>query len=201
MQVEVWATFVAASAVVLLVPGPSVMTVVACAVGRDGRAALLLALGATAGQASLIVLAFAGVGAVLASSAALFAGLQLGGAAWLCWLGAALWREVPDAGGPEAGARGLVAASWAATALSPVSLGFHAAFLPQFIDPVSRLGPQVAVLAPTFLAMTFGISLAFGLLAARARQALRSPGAARLCNRAGGAALMGLAGGMAVLAV
>ena len=144
MEFEVWAAFVAASAVLLIIPGPTVLLVVSYALGRGWRVAAPVAVGVALGDFTAMSLSMLGVGALLASSAALFTLLKWAGAAYLIWLGVKLWR----AGGTlEASARTdtvpalrMLAHAWLVTTLNPKSIVFFVAFLPQFLDPAAPSG-------------------------------------------------------------
>ncbi|OPZ69289.1 MAG: Aldose 1-epimerase [Firmicutes bacterium ADurb.Bin467] len=92
MSLEVWLAFVAASAVLLVIPGPTILLVVSYALGRGMRVAAPVATGVALGDLTAMTLSMLGVGALLATSATLFTVLKLIGAAYLVWLGVKLWR-------------------------------------------------------------------------------------------------------------
>lgn len=203
MDPQAWAAFAAASLVLLAVPGPMVLMVVASVLGRGTRAALPLACGTALGDATMMTLALAGVGAILATSEALLAGLRWAGAAYLAWLGVAMWRAgaggpaSPDAplDAPLAGASlRLAGQAWLAVVLNPLSTGFFLAFVPQFIDPARAFWGQVLILEATFMGLAFGNTLAYGLLAGRLGRAAGGGSGtwARGARRLGGATLVAL---------
>src|SRR6187200_2687551 len=133
MGVEVWVAFVAASSILLLIPGPTVLLVVSYALGQGWRTALPMAVGVALGDFTAMTLSMLGLGALLAASATVFTALKWIGAAYLVWLGIKLWR----AGGTldakprtEASpALKMLAHAWLMTALNPKSLTFFVAFL------------------------------------------------------------------------
>ena len=194
MAWNIWAAFAAASAVLLLVPGPTVLLVVSYALGRGWRVAAPVAFGVALGDLTAMTLSMLGVGALLAGSAALFAALKWCGAAYLIWLGIRLWR----AGGTfEARARTdatpavrMLAHAWLVTTLNPKSIVFFVVFLPQFLDPSRDFWPQMAILEATFVGLALANALGYALLGSRTRRLASSPRAQRLVNRAGGAALV-----------
>lgn len=202
MDPQAWVAFAAASAALLAFPGPIVLMVVASVLGRGPRAALPLACGTVLGDATAMTLALGGAGTLLAAAPPLFAALRWAGAAYLAWLGVAMWRA--GGGGPaRAPLAGdslrLVGQAWLAVVLNPLSLGFFLAFLPQFIDPGRPFWPQVLILEGTFMGLALANALAYGLLAARlggtgAPDGPRRPGGAqgRVAGRVGGAALVAL---------
>jgi threonine/homoserine/homoserine lactone efflux protein len=201
MSWEVWIAFVAASTVLLLIPGPTVLLVVSYALGRGWRVAAPVAVGVALGDLTAMTLSMLGVGALLASSAMLFAALKWLGAAYLIWLGIKLWR----AGGTlEARARTdavprlrMLGHAWLVTTLNPKSIVFFVAFLPQFLDPAGNFGLQMAIFEATFVTLAFANAFGYALLGARAGRLAASPRAIRLVNRAGGTAL--IAAGAAAL--
>ena len=87
MSVENWAAFAAASAILLMIPGPTVLLVVSYALGQGWRTALPMALGVALGDFTAMTLSMLGVGALLAASAAVFTTLKIVGAAYLVYLG------------------------------------------------------------------------------------------------------------------
>jgi threonine/homoserine/homoserine lactone efflux protein len=195
MTIETWLAFAAASAALLLIPGPTVLLVVSYALGQGWRTALPMAVGVALGDFTAMTLSMIGVGALLATSAAVFTGVKWLGAAYLIWLGVRLWR----AGGAldarprtdAASAAKMLAHAWLVTALNPKSITFFVAFLPQFLDPAADFLTQMAVFEATFLALAFANALGYALVAARARRLAGNARALRLFNRAGGTLLIG----------
>jgi threonine/homoserine/homoserine lactone efflux protein len=202
MSLETWAAFVAASTVLLLIPGPTVLLVVSYALGRGWRVAAPVAAGVALGDLTAMTLSMLGIGALLAGSAALFTLLKWCGAAYLIWLGVKLWR----AGGTlDARARTdatrpgrMLAHAWLVTTLNPKSIVFFVAFLPQFLDPARPFWTQVAVFEATFVTLAFANAFGYAVLGARARRLATSERALRIVNRAGATAL--IAAGAAVTA-
>src|SRR4051812_37809774 len=159
MTLSLWAAFVAASSILLVTPGPTVLLVVSYALGQGWRTAFPMAAGVALGDFTAMTLSMLGLGAVLAASATVFTALRWAGAAYLVWLGVKLWR----AGGrldarPRTDAAPvwrMLGHAWLVTALNPKSLTFFVAFLPQFLDPKADLLPQMALFEATFLTLAF----------------------------------------------
>ncbi|GJD50971.1 Homoserine/homoserine lactone efflux protein [Methylobacterium crusticola] len=194
MTVSTWAAFAAASALLLVIPGPTILLVVSYAVGSGFRAALPAAIGVALGDLTAMTLSLLGLGALLAASGSLFTLLKWCGAAYLVWVGVKLWR----AGGavaapPRAGAPALrmAAQAWLVTTLNPKSLTFFIAFLPQFLDPQGDLLTQMAIFEATFVSLALLNALGYALAASRAGGLLARPGRRRLLNRLGGGLLIG----------
>jgi threonine/homoserine/homoserine lactone efflux protein len=203
MTFETWLAFAAASAILVLIPGPTVLLVVSYALGQGWRTALPMAVGVVLGDLTALTLSMLGVGVLLAASATVFLVVKWIGAAYLVWLGVKLWR----AGGAlqaeprtdEVSAGRMLGHAWLVTALNPKGLTFFIAFLPQFIDPHSAFLPQVTILGATFLALASLNTVGYALVASRARVLMRSRRAISIVNKVGGSLLIGA--GIATAAV
>ncbi len=201
MPLELWLAFVAASAIVLLIPGPTVLLVVSYALGQGRRSALATVAGVTLGDLTSVTLAMLGLGALLATSAELFTALRWVGAAYLIYLGIKLWRApvTPSGGGEGADMQSesetrhsrMFGHAYLVTALNPKATIFFVAFLPQFLDPAAPAMGQMVILGATFVVMAAINALGFALLASAARGAIRSVGVQRTVNRVGGSLLIG----------
>ncbi len=196
MDLAVWFAFAAASAALVLIPGPTVTLVVGYAIAQGRAAALATAFGVALGDFTAMTLSLAGLGAVLAASATLFTAVKLIGGAYLIWLGWKLWTApVADTREPGAAApasdRRMFAHAFAVTALNPKSIVFFVAFVPQFIDGGAPYLPQVAIMIATFVSLALANALFYALVASQARVALTRPSVLRWVNRAGGGMLMG----------
>jgi threonine/homoserine/homoserine lactone efflux protein len=195
MPLENWAAFAAASTILLVIPGPTVLLVVSYALGQGWRTALPMAVGVALGDFTAMTLSMLGIGALLAASATVFTIMKTAGAAYLVYLGVKLFRAggtlkaEPRSSG--ASMPKMVAHAWLVTALNPKAITFFVAFLPQFIDRHADFLPQMAIFEATFLTLAFANAFGYALAAARARTAVRSERAIRAFNRAGGTLLVG----------
>ncbi len=203
MPFETWLAFTAAAAVLLVIPGPTILLVVSYALGQGWRTALPMAAGVALGDFTAMTLSLLGLGALMAASATVFTLLKWAGAAYLVWLGVKLWRagaslDVAPRKDAASSLR-MLGHAWLVTALNPKSLVFFVAFLPQFIDPKLAFLPQVSLCAATFLILAFANAFAYALVAARARRAVRDPRTIGLVNKAGGSLLIGAGFATAVL--
>jgi threonine/homoserine/homoserine lactone efflux protein len=202
MSLELWLAFVAASAILLAIPGPTILIVVSYALGHGRRAALSTVAGVALGDFTAMTCSMLGLGALLATSAMLFTALKWLGAAYLVYLGLKLWRAPPTlaaAAADEAGASPvpelrpwrMFGHAYLVTALNPKSLVFFVAFLPQFLDLSAPLAPQMIVLEATFVTLAALNALAYALAASAARTQIRRPSVQRAVNRVGGSLLIG----------
>lgn len=195
MTLETWLAFSAASMVLLLIPGPTILLVMSYALGQGWRVALPMAVGVALGDFTAMTLSMLGIGALLMTSATVFTALKWIGAAYLVWLGIKLFR----AGGtfearvettPTSRLK-MLGHAWIVTALNPKSITFFVAFLPQFLDPKQPILPQMVIFELTFLILAFLNAFAYALVASRARRLFQKPAAIRAFNRVGGSLLVG----------
>lgn len=195
MSFESWAAFAAATAILLMIPGPTILLVVSYALGQGWRTAFPMAVGVALGDFTAMTLSLLGLGALLATSATIFTVLKWAGAAYLVWLGIKLFRAggTLDARPREdaTSAPRMLAHAWLVTALNPKSLTFFVAFLPQFLDPARDFWTQMLIFEATFVTLAFANAFGYALLASRARGVVRNPRAIGLFNKIGGSLLIG----------
>ncbi|WP_118134245.1 LysE family translocator [Oceanicella sp. SM1341] len=191
--------FVGASILLLLLPGPTVLTVISQSLAHGRRTALPSVLGVGLGDLCAGTLSLLGVGTLLAASATAFEVMKLAGAAYLVWLGVKMWRHPPEGAlsVAVAPARRWVMFRDAAlvTLFNPKGILFFVAFVPQFIRHDAPFVPQAAVLVVTFAVLGMLNSWAYAALANRARDLIRRPAVLRGATR--GAAGMLIAAGVA----
>jgi threonine/homoserine/homoserine lactone efflux protein len=202
MPLDHWLAFVAASAVLLAIPGPTVVLIISYALGHGRRAAGSTVAGVALGDFTAMTASLLGLGALLAASATLFTVLKWVGAAYLIYLGVKLWRapvaeQAADVEAPVERHGRIFLHAYAVTALNPKSILFFVAFLPQFLDRSSPVPAQLLICEATFLVLATLNAFAYALLASAARRTIRRPGVQRVVNRTGGGLLIG-AGTLAV---
>ncbi|MCB4824803.1 LysE family translocator [Roseicella aerolata] len=193
MALETWTAFAVASIALLLIPGPTILLVIGQSLGAGARwrGALPLVAGVALGDLTAMTLSLAGLGALLAASAALFTLLKWAGAAYLLWLGIRMFRAPAAGAAPPPGGRRAMRDAYLVTALNPKSIAFFVAFVPQFLDPAGPFLPQAALLVMTFVVLAAANALAYALLAGRLSGAVTRPAVRRGLNRLGGAMLVG----------
>lgn len=204
MPIETWLAFVAASAVLLVIPGPTILTVISYSVAHGRRANAPLVAAVALGDSTALLVSLLGLGALLATSAFWFTLVKWAGGLYLLYLGVRLLRSGVSPTAPAAsavpGSRWrLFANTYLVTALNPKGIVFFVAFLPQFIHAGSSVSRQLWVLAVTFVAMATLNATLYAVFAASARRLLASPRAQRRFRLAGGS-LLSAAGVWALLA-
>jgi threonine/homoserine/homoserine lactone efflux protein len=191
---ELWAAFVVASAIVLVIPGPTILTVISYSMAHGRRANVALVLAVALGDSTAVVASLFGLGALLSTSAFWFTVVKWLGGTYLIYLGVKSLRagaSSTDLASPVvSNSRWRVFAStYVVTALNPKSIVFFVAFLPQFIDRSADLPEQLWVLAVTFVGMATINATLYAIFAAAARRLLSSSRAQRRFNIAGGSLL------------
>ncbi|MEZ5732987.1 MAG: LysE family translocator [Paracoccaceae bacterium] len=198
MATDLWLTFVAASIVLLIIPGPTILLVLSYALSQGRRVALATAFGVALGDFIAMSASLAGLGALVLASATLFSVLKWIGAAYLVLLGVKLFRSagtmevghLPD--GRSGTPRAVFTHAAVVTALNPKSIVFFIAFVPQFLRPDAPLAPQFSVLIATFVTLATLNALAYALLADHMRQRIRQTALLRGLARLGGGMLVAM---------
>jgi threonine/homoserine/homoserine lactone efflux protein len=191
MSTQLWAAFVGASAVVLIIPGPTILTVISYSIAHGPRANVPLVLAVALGDSTALVVSILGLGALLSTSALWFTVVKVAGGVYLLYLGIKLLctraSSLHSARSSPSGSRWrLFANTYVVTALNPKSIVFFVAFLPQFIDRSVSSTSQLVLLATTFVSMATLNATLYAIFAASARRVLISPRAQRCFNITGG---------------
>lgn len=195
MTWELYSAFVLATAVLIILPGPIVSLVIANSLTHGTRTGLLTVGGAQAAVVIQLIVVALGLTSIMAVMAEWFDWLRWVGAAYLIWLGIQKWRAKPllPEERPSGNARGS-AVFWQGFLVAmtnPKLLLFLAAFFPQFMDPAAPIGPQLALLCPTFLVVAALFDGSYALVAGRARGWMRNRRHIQIGERVVGSFLIG----------
>ena len=197
MPLELWLAYVATSAIVLAIPGPTILLVLSYSIARGRQATLPLVAGVALGDSVAITLSLIGLGTLLAASAFWFTIIKWLGGLYLIYLGLQLLRgarrplqlQVAETG--ESSPRKLFGNAFIVTALNPKSIVFFIALLPQFISAAHPATPQLWILGVTFVVLaTIGAS-SYALFATSIRRFLATPRAQQAYGLTGGGLLCG----------
>jgi threonine/homoserine/homoserine lactone efflux protein len=204
MPLEIWFTFVIAAGILLVIPGPTILTVISYSVAHGRGAKVPLVAAVALGDSTALAVSLLGLGALLAASAFWFTVVKLVGGLYLLFLGIKLLRAgVSSAAAATPAAPGsrwkLFANTYLVTALNPKGIVFFVAFLPQFLSPNANVTQQLWIFAATFVCLATINATVYAIFAASARKLLASPRAQRRFNVAGGC-LLSTAGVWALLA-
>ncbi|WNJ92161.1 LysE family translocator [Bosea sp. 685] len=194
MSLELYAAYLIACLVIIIVPGPTVTLIIANSLKHGSRAGLQNVAGTQAGLAIMIGIVGIGLSSVIAAMGHWFDWLRLAGAAYLIWLG---WKMFRAAGGSEDGAapakapRGGFFLQGVLVALSnPKTLLFFGAFFPQFLDASRDHLTQIAIMGATAMLFAAISDSAYALLSSRAGRLL-SQKRIRLLSKVSGGFLIG----------
>jgi homoserine/homoserine lactone efflux protein len=193
MAFSTWLAFLLASILIAVSPGPGAATSMSLGL-RHGYWAALRAIGGL--QSALIIqlgIVFAGLGALLMTSATAFSVMKILGAAYLIWLGIQKWRDaartMEDHEDLKSG--GLFMQGLLVNLTNPKAIVFMAALTPQFIDPARPQWLQFVILGSTMCGVDTIVMSGYALLAARLRRWLRNPRAMMMQNRFFGCIFVG----------
>lgn len=164
--------FTAAALVVLLLPGPGVLYVVARSVSQGQRAGLVSAMGLSAGALVHVAAAAAGLSAILLTSAMAFDIVKTLGAIYLIYLGvrALLTRQAVSAvATPTARSLSrLFKDGVIISVLNPKIAVFFLAFLPQFVEPDrGPVAQQILCLGLLYVLLALTTDGAYAILSGR----------------------------------
>lgn len=194
MPLDLWLTFAAASFIVLVIPGPTILLVISYALTQGRRVAFATALGVAFGDFIVVTVSMAGLGAIMLTSAWAFTVLKWIGAAYLVFLGIKLLRSPPhldDLATPaQTPAKHIFGHAALVTALNPKGIVFIIAFVPQFLSFELPVTAQFLTMGITFVGLGAINALAYALLADQLRQRIRRPSVLTWINRTGGVALI-----------
>jgi len=200
MHLDLYLGFVLATAILILIPGPNVSLIVANSIAYGTRNGLLTVAGTSAAIVLQLALTALGLTATLDLLAVWFEWIRWVGVAYLLYLGVRQWRAAPvdltRIRPQPRSVRAITLRGFLISLTNPKTLLFYGAFFPQFLSLDAPIGPQVAVLSLTFLAIAVGLDSTWALLAGRVRGVLAIRG--RLRNRLSGGFLIGAGIGLAL---
>ena len=195
MTPSTYLLYLAAVALLVLSPGPTMLMCMTHSLQHGPRKALAAAAGSVSAVLGTMLLSALGLGALLAASETAFWVLKSLGAAYLIWLGIKTFRsqstvfdQMPEGAtaAPAMPARRLYLQGLIVGGSNPKAILFFTAFFPQFLNPDLVFAPQFAILAATFVAFEFAVLTLCALGVARLAPALRSGSRMRWFNRVSG---------------
>lgn len=150
--------FTLSAMLVLIIPGPTAVLVLAHSLTNGRRATLALIIGVVCGDLIAMSLSLFGLSTLLIQSSVLFSFCKLLGAVYLIGLGITMWRSTTPntiTMTPKVTSKyRLFRDACLVTAFNPKSIVFFIAFFPQFINPVTNQSVQLLILAGIFLILT-----------------------------------------------
>ncbi len=198
MSIELWITFVVASIVLLLIPGPTTLTVISYSMSHGYKAKMPLIAAVALGDSTALALSLFGLGVLLAESAFWFQMVKWIGGLYLIFLGIKLFivgikPTTTISNEIKTPSWTLFVNTYLVTALNPKGIIFFVAFLPQFINTEATVSTQLVILAITFVALATLNATIYATFASKAQLVLSSSKAQRIFNALGGS-LLSMAG-------
>lgn len=164
--------FLLTAFIVCITPGIGVVYTLSSTLGGGMRAGLWAAIGCTLATVLHMIVAMAGLAAVLHTSAVLFQTIKFAGVAYLLWMG---WAVLKGVGGLDVAPQApqpplrMVWRGVLLNILNPKLPLFFVAFLPQFLPSTGATLGQMAELGAGFSAMTFLTFVLYAWIAASGR--------------------------------
>jgi threonine/homoserine/homoserine lactone efflux protein len=148
--------FIGASIIMLVIPGPAVLFIVARGISQGRLAAFASVLGVAVGSFIHVIAAVVGLSALMAGSALAFSVVKYVGAAYLIYLGVMtlLKKRTPEVNPKieRKSHRRLFVDGIVVNVLNPKTALFFLAFLPQFADP-AHFTEQALLLGAVFVVL------------------------------------------------
>lgn len=194
MPIELLITFILASFVVVIVPGPMVTVIIANSIRYGAKAGLMNVAGSQLGLALVLAVLVAGLNTLMQTIGWWFDWLRLAGAAYLVYLGIKMIRaggEIGDVTVDDSEGRpNFFLQGFLVMLSNPKALLFYGAFIPQFINTESNLVGQTIFLGVVFMIVGAIFDSLYALMAGQAGNWL-SRSRIRLTQRISGAFLVG----------
>ncbi len=193
MSLELYAAYVVACIVIVLVPGPTVTLIIASSIRHGTQAGLLNVAGTQLGLAIMIAVVGIGLTSMIEAAGHWFEWIRLIGAAYLLWLGFQMLRSsgpLSADGAPTVPRGGFFLQGFLVAVSNPKTLVFFGAFFPQFIDPAGNYAFQIVLMGLTAMVCAALSDSAFAVVAGRAGKVLTTS-RVKLLSRISGSFLIG----------
>jgi threonine/homoserine/homoserine lactone efflux protein len=201
MDLDLYLGFVAATTLLILMPGPMVALIVSNSVNHGLKHGLLTIVGSAGAMVVHLIGVCLGLATLLAAMGSAFFWLKWAGALYLLYLGVraltAKQKALSEAATTEKSAKRTVAEAFAVALTNPKTLLFYAAFFPLFISAEHPALAQLLVLSATFFIIACALDSCWALLANQARPLLMRAG--RWTNRVTGGVLILAAASLAAI--
>jgi len=198
MNIETWLAFVAASLVLTMTPGPSILLGVVHSMKYGVRKTVLTALGDISANFLQMLLVAIGLGVVIASSELAFTIIKWFGVVTLLYMGLKMILSKPVQLRAEEFSQSSVPAyklffsGFLVAAGNPKAIVFFTAFFPQFIDLAQPLSQQMAIMCPTMAVLDFSWVMFYALSAKKFIGFMKNR--PMYLNRVGGSTLIAASG-------
>lgn len=197
MTIDTWLLYVGTVLIFMSTPGPSHLLMLSVSMSNGFRRSLATAAGDLSANAIQIILAGVGLAAVITGSRFGFAVVKWAGVSYLVWVGmrqiiGSFGRRTESYVAPLISLRMLWFRGFVTSASNPKAIVFFAALFPLFLDPERSLGPQIAILGATYIAIDGCFLATYGKAASWIAQKIRGHQIAWV-DRAAGTSLVAAA--------
>ncbi len=189
---------IAATIVLILIPGPNAALIVANSLRHGMRIGVFTSLGTTLGIAIQLAVVIAGMAALIELVASALTWIKWIGVAYLLWIGVRTWNE-PSPDLSDLNALSQTRAFWRGVmiaVINPKTLLFNAAFLPQFVGNTPDASSELWVVTAVFMTVITIGDPVWAVFADAARRWLNRIG--HLHNRISGAFFVSAGVGLAL---
>jgi len=201
MDINVWLTYVLASLVLTITPGPSIFLGIVHSLNYGVKRTLFTALGDISANFIQMILVSIGLGAIIANSDVAFDVIKWLGAATLFYMGIKMLFSSANGVKKQEDLQQvsnlrLYISGFMVAAGNPKAIVFFTAFFPQFIDTTQPIFQQLAIMCPTMALLDFSMVMLYAFSANR----VLTTGKEKLhrVNRISGAVLVGVSGALAL---
>jgi threonine/homoserine/homoserine lactone efflux protein len=200
MALHLYLTFITASVILILMPGPNVAVIVASSVSRGPRYGLLTVAGTSSAMAVQLGVTVLGISGVLNLFAHCFEWFRWLGVFYLFYLGVQAWRSSANGAiktaRPGKTPRQTYMRGFFVSLTNPKTLLFYGAFLPQFVGQSQNRTMQLLILAAIFLVMAVCLDSLWALGSSWLQKTIKLE--SRLWSRITGGTLFSAAGALAL---
>jgi len=194
MQTNVYFAFIGVSVAVLVFPGPSILLIVANGLQRGVVAALYTVAGGIVAMLLQLIVALAGLTSLVTLVDEGYNYVRWVGAFYLLYLGIQRWRgdaqDLVVRSRAVGNYRSVLVEGFIVALTNPGTMLFFVAFFPQFLSSDASAGPQLLLMAATFMLLTVLVDSSYALLSARIGRQLHDPHRAGIRNRLSGVVLI-----------
>ena len=177
-----------------ITPGPGVFATVARALASGFKKSAMVVLGIVVGDLIFLLLAIYGLSEIAENLYGLFLIIKYIGAAYLIYLGIALWRTCPEKreieNAKELSWKGNFLSGLFVTLGNPKVILFYLSFLPTFVN-LSSLSDGDVLAVASIVALVLGTTmLVYAFTASKARSMFQSPRSLKMMNRSAGSVMI-----------
>lgn len=191
MDLHNWLLFSSIALVATITPGPAVLLVATHSISHGVGRTIYTILGNISGLFCMSLFSVLGLSALVMLSSTTFMIIKIGGALYLIYLGAKLWRNgffqgvviAQNSGATRKSSLRLYTQGLLVALSNPKAIAFTTALFPQFIDHQTALLPQFTILVATFMSYSFLCLFIYSRLSVTTRAGVRNTRLDKILSR------------------